>query len=266
MKTKAIKLAAIVKYHRGRETLWVGTVAQLADAFGYTLERGHSWNTSIKRENEIKTVKSLVGNLNKSYRETMGSCYDPDFASDGSEYLTDEIKSAYLEQQERYSGTYTKVLGGGLIMANTFGISEKIYCQNGFYFGDPCYALDEALYHKWIEWGTEREKRDGRWCNDGKFCDDGREIMVVDSTAYGDGCYQGKHCVYGVDAGCLAVIPLEYCNRNGFEELGLVVKDFSGNVYFDTDGDSGQFNVEWGPDSEQVETGETEEDENEWED
>lgn len=110
MKTKAIKLAAIVKYHRGRETLWVGTIAQLSDAFGYTLECGHSWNHRIKRESEIKTVKSLVSNLNKSYRETMGGCYDPDYVWEGNEYLSDEIKAEYLAQQEHYSGTYTKEL------------------------------------------------------------------------------------------------------------------------------------------------------------
>jgi hypothetical protein len=110
MKTKAIKLAAIVKYHRGRETLCVGTVAQLADAFGYTLECGHSWNPRIKRESEIKTVKSLVSNLNKSYRETMGGCYDPDYVWEGNEHLSEEVKAEYLAHLERYSGTYTKEL------------------------------------------------------------------------------------------------------------------------------------------------------------
>lgn len=110
MKTKAIKLAAIVKYHRGRETLYVGTVNQLADAFGYTLECGHSWNPRIKRESEIKTVKSLVSNLNKSYRETMGGCYDPDYVWEGKEHLSEEVKAEYLAHLERYSGIYTKEL------------------------------------------------------------------------------------------------------------------------------------------------------------
>ena len=110
MKTKAIKLAAIVNYHRGRETLWVGTIAQLSNAFGYTLECGHSRNSRIKLKSEINTVKSLVSNLNKSYRETMGSCYDPDYVLEGNEHLSEEIKAEYLAQQERYSGTYTKEL------------------------------------------------------------------------------------------------------------------------------------------------------------
>ena len=150
-------------------------------------------------------------------------------------------------------------------MANTTGICEKICCPNGFYFGDPCYALDEKLYEAWIEWGRERERTEGRWCNDGKFVHEGKEIMVVDSTAYGDGCYHGRHMLYGVDAGCLALIPLEFCNREGFEMLGLVVRDFSGVALFESDGGSGSFYVEWfynerGWETEIVRTGESEED------
>jgi hypothetical protein len=145
-------------------------------------------------------------------------------------------------------------------MANTTGIFEKIYCRSGFYFGDPCYALDEKLYEAWIEWGRERERTEGRWCNDGKFCHEGKEIMCVDSTAYGDGYYEGIHMNYGVDAGCLALIPLEFCNREGFETLGLVVMDFSGVATFETDGDCGSFYIEWLGDFESVKTSESEED------
>jgi len=157
-------------------------------------------------------------------------------------------------------------------MANTTGINESIACPNGFYFGDPCYALDEKLYSAWIEWGREREKTEGRWCNDGKFFHDGKEIMVVDSTAYGDGFYRGKLMSYGVDAGCLAAIPLEYCTKEGFEELGLVVRDYSGPVQFKTEGDTGLFLLDLGKDVnkkyEEVATGEDEDDEEseeEWE-
>ena len=31
-------------------------------------------------------------------------------------------------------------------MANTTGINETINCKQGFYFGDPCYALKDDLY------------------------------------------------------------------------------------------------------------------------
>ena len=150
-------------------------------------------------------------------------------------------------------------------MANTSGIKEMIVCRNGFYFGDPCYALDEKLYNEWLAWGDEREKKEGRWCNDGKFVHDGMDIMVVDSTAYGDGCYGGIHTSYGVDAGCLAVIPLEFCDegKNFRDGLGWVCSE-SGTVTVKTD-DTGRFRIYIkGELIEDVETGDIEEEEEEY--
>ena len=150
-------------------------------------------------------------------------------------------------------------------MANTSGINETINCPNGFYFGDPCYALKEDLYDKWCEWGCERERTEGRYCNDGKFVYEGKEIMLVDSTAYGDGCYPGSSMSYGVDAGCLALIPLEFCDEEKLanaEDLGMINKDYSGEVEMTTDGDTGKFRIDWGNyESEEVETGDEEEEE-----
>ena len=148
-------------------------------------------------------------------------------------------------------------------MANTSGIDETIKCPNGFYFGDPCYALREDLYREWINWGNEREKKEGRWCNDGKFVFEGKEIMVVDSTAYGDGGYPGTRMTYGVDAGCLAVIPLEYCDEtNPSIDDGWINRKYSGTVRLETDGDTGSFSLsdaKTGVTLESVETGEEEE-------
>lgn len=149
-------------------------------------------------------------------------------------------------------------------MANTSGIKETIKCPNGFYFGDPCYALREDLYDKWIEWGEEREKTEGRFCNDGKFVYKGKEIMVVDSTAYGDGCYGGIRTNYGVDAGCLAVIPLEFCDgtKDSFADGGWINRDYRGTVKLIT-GDDGSFMLidNKGLQLEYVETGYDEEEE-----
>lgn len=147
-------------------------------------------------------------------------------------------------------------------MANTSGINESINCPNGFYFGDPCYALKEDLYDEWLNWGDEREKKEGRWCNNGKFVHEGKEIMLVDSTAYGDGCYSGIHTNYGVDAGCLAVIPLEFCDesKNFRDGLGWVCCE-SGTVTVKTY-DTGMFRVYVNDELvEDVETGEEEEEE-----
>lgn len=149
-------------------------------------------------------------------------------------------------------------------MANTKGIDETINCPNGFYFGDPCYALKEELYGKWIDWGDENEKKTGKWDNNGKFVHDGKDIMVVDSTAYGDGCYQGMGLhSYGVDAGCLAVIPLEFCDetKSSFKEGGMINRDYCGTVRLETDSDGSfvLFDTKTRIQFEYVETGDEEE-------
>ena len=110
MKQQTIKLIALVKTHRGRCTLWVGTLAQMTGAFSYKLECGNSWNNKIKTAREIKTLKGLVSNLNKSVKETQGRCFDRDFYEEAMDFLTDEVKVAWETQQPKYPGTYTKDL------------------------------------------------------------------------------------------------------------------------------------------------------------
>lgn len=107
---KKIKLVALVKTHRSRKTLWVGTINELAKAFGYTLECGWSYNHKIKTADEITTIKSLVSNLTKSVRETQGCCWDPDYYDEANDMITDEVRDAYMAQQETYKGSYTKSL------------------------------------------------------------------------------------------------------------------------------------------------------------
>lgn len=80
---KAIKYYYVKEYHRGRYRIIKGTLEALISYFGYTLECGRSWNDRIN--SEPKTYKSLISNLNKSYQETMDSCYDPDFVVEATE-------------------------------------------------------------------------------------------------------------------------------------------------------------------------------------
>lgn len=70
----------IKKHHKGRETIVEGTVEELTKYFSYTLLCGHSYNSKINQN--PKTLKSLISSINKSYKETMGSCYDPDYVSE----------------------------------------------------------------------------------------------------------------------------------------------------------------------------------------
>lgn len=85
-----------------------------------------------------------------------------------------------------------------------------------YFIGDPCYALRDELYEKW---GHENNYADGNY-----------DYFAVGSTAYGDGVYDdiysGKS--YGVDAGILGVVNMDYANPNANEndilnKLGKII-------------------------------------------
>lgn len=110
MKKQTLKLIALTRSCRGRRTLWVGTLAQMTKAFSYTLECGYSWNRKIKTADQIKNLKSLVSNLNKSVDETQGGCYERDYYEEAMDRLTDEVKATWEMRQPEDAGTYTKNL------------------------------------------------------------------------------------------------------------------------------------------------------------
>ena len=60
-----------------RDYYFKGTLSQLVDCFGYTLECGNSWNSKIPTK--PKNIRSLISALEKSVRETQGSCYRQDY-------------------------------------------------------------------------------------------------------------------------------------------------------------------------------------------
>ena len=92
---KAEKIYTVHKYYArsSRDYYYKGTLSQLAECFGYTLECGNSWNPKIPTK--PKTAKSLVSALNKSVYETQGSCYSQDYyelvdsAPEGAPHFTD---------------------------------------------------------------------------------------------------------------------------------------------------------------------------------
>ena len=101
------------------------------------------------------------------------------------------------------------------IWCNTEGIKVEVASKkNKFYIGDPCYALKEELYDG--VWGEQGYPN-------GEIKDkNGNTVMAVDSTAYGDGLYPGG---FAVDAGCLGVVPWEYCNpKNPSIRWGQVIR------------------------------------------
>lgn len=82
----------INKYHRGYHTIIKGTLKELTEYFGYTLDCGHSWNGKINTN--PKTYKSLISNLNKSYHETQGTCFDQD-------YVTEAIEDDFVNAERK---------------------------------------------------------------------------------------------------------------------------------------------------------------------
>ena len=70
------KVFYVASEHRGRTTVWAGTIDQLVNVFGYTLECGHGWNPRVNRN--PKTIKALISALDKAVNTTQGGCYDRD--------------------------------------------------------------------------------------------------------------------------------------------------------------------------------------------
>lgn len=135
-------------------------------------------------------------------------------------------------------------------MGNNTPLTEKATLQPGDYvLSDPCYVLSDDDYHDWLgqRWARFSDSPE-RADNPGPgYSIRGMEFTVVD-TAYGDGCYaDDRGRTYGVDAGCIACIPVELCHvqtdlghtqtfRDEFECFGDVdgVIHF-GDVEIDTD-------------------------------
>ena len=72
----SLKIYKIEKEYKGRTNIIEGDLDYLKDYFSYTFEIGRSWNKKIKHPSEIKTIKSFMTNLQKSFDEKEGSCYE----------------------------------------------------------------------------------------------------------------------------------------------------------------------------------------------
>ena len=95
-------------------------------------------------------------------------------------------------------------------------IEGIVYSGKGFYIGDICCALSDAIYRGF--WGDEKGFEDGVHTVPGI----GLRFAVA-RTAYGDGCYEDQErFVYGVDAGVMGLVPIELVEKD-VEDLGKVV-------------------------------------------
>lgn len=92
---KIEKTYIVHKYYgrSSRDYYYKGTLPQLVDCFGYTLEAGNSWNPRIPTK--PKNIRSLMSALEKIVQETQGSCYSQDYyevvenVPEGAQHFTD---------------------------------------------------------------------------------------------------------------------------------------------------------------------------------
>lgn len=116
-------------------------------------------------------------------------------------------------------------------------VIAEIKSKKGFYIGDICYAMQNALYRGL--WGGEHHYQDG--C----FEIPRRNLrFAVAGTAYGDGEYVGSNGFwFSVDAGNIGVLPLEVCKKDltDISGSGMLV-DTPGTVIFKAD--DGIFEIE----------------------
>jgi len=85
-----------------------------------------------------------------------------------------------------------------------------------YWIGDPCYVIDDSLWDEFCKVSIQNHKSV-----------DVTEFqgvpMFAAGTAFGDGWFLGSNGYgYGVDAGMLAVVPIELCVKEEFEDLGTV--------------------------------------------
>ena len=76
-KQKQPKTFTVIKRYKGRDSEISGTLEELQEYFDYTFEVGCSWNSKIIRK--PKTIKSFISNLQKSYEEKEGACFERTF-------------------------------------------------------------------------------------------------------------------------------------------------------------------------------------------
>ena len=122
-------------------------------------------------------------------------------------------------------------------------IVAEVSSGKGFFVGDICYVLSDALYRG--VWGEKHEYQDGT------FSDPKTGLLVaVAGTYLGDGCYNGSDdSMYPVDAGVIGLVPLELVDdEDDAFEKGRVI-GIPGTAHFE--GENGVFTIR-APDGEEI--------------
>jgi hypothetical protein len=106
------------------------------------------------------------------------------------------------------------------------------------WIGDPCYVIQDELWDDvCAQIFKDSEKEVGHVITVNY---NGNELSFIQcGTAYGDGCFNSQTGFeYGVDAGCLAIVPEELihedCNLD--DSLGQYFEIETANISLQTDG------------------------------
>ena len=125
-------------------------------------------------------------------------------------------------------------------MQNRINVTLKTTTEK-VWIGDPCYVLQDELWDDICEQIYKNGKETGHIIT---VEYKGRKLSFLQcGTAYGDGCFPSQTGFeYGVDAGCLAIIPEELVHedRDLDETLGNYFEIESGSISLQTDG-KGEF-------------------------
>ena len=99
--TKTPKIFKIESTRRGRTSSIVGTIAELTQAYSYTLECGKSyeWEKGNKKINMTpKGIKSLVKNIDNASNNSAANGWSDTTYSEG--VITEEDKTKYMTNLE----------------------------------------------------------------------------------------------------------------------------------------------------------------------
>lgn len=196
----------------------------LSDTYDKLLEMGYEPVDSI--------VDGLVDNIT-------------DRANDGEMTLNKDTVTQYIKELygdvDQYDYILDEVLNG-LSLSESKKVTEAEVATatksaGEYWVGDPCYVVPDDIYQG--IWGDKYKFKDGTI-----DCGNGLSFQVH-GTAWGDGEYKGSNgFIYGVDAGVLAIVPMELATKERGLDKGtrhksstakLEYKDGVFNMIFDNE-------------------------------
>lgn len=94
----------------------------------------------------------------------------------------------------------------------------SVTSDNGFYIGDPCFALSDEMYRD--VWGLDNDFKCG-------IIETEKGSFIAQNTIYGDGEYGSSVGNLAVESGTIAVIPLNLVDKEKVAGYGDDLKRFA---------------------------------------